>query len=176
MRARGSSSPSNPAERAFSRLGWGFLKREHLQRRHGGNHHTLSMPSENARSSARPTPRSPVALLAYDGSFHTTHRQEGEIMKPISIGSLQEALSEQSANTAGILKTVAGLQSLVMAQQAALYSLIATHPNPRGLFDEFASYLDRAAPEDGEELDDQIREALQRLQEKIRQAASRSPT
>lgn len=97
-------------------------------------------------------------------------------MKPISIGSLQEALSEQSANTAGILKTVAGLQSLVMAQQAALYSLIATHPNPQGLFDEFASYLDRAAPEDGEELDDQIREALQRLQEKIRQAASRRPT
>ena len=97
-------------------------------------------------------------------------------MKPISIGSLQEALNEQSANTAGILKTVAGLQSLVMAQQAALYSLIATHPNPRGLFDEFASYLDRAAPEDGEELDDQVREALQRLQERIRQAASRRPT
>ena len=26
-------------------------------------------------------PAGPVALLAYDGSFHTTHRQEGETMK-----------------------------------------------------------------------------------------------
>lgn len=94
-------------------------------------------------------------------------------MDPIRIDSLHTVLSTQSANTKKILNSLATLEWIVLAQQAALYSLIATHPNPLALFEEFASYVDRAAPADGEEPNDQMREEMQKMQERIRQAASR---
>lgn len=89
------------------------------------------------------------------------------------IKELTAALAGQSSSMDAMLNTVTRLQASMLAQQAALYALIATHPNPRAMFDEFATYIDRSAPEAGEAPDHQLREAMQRLQEKIRQAASR---
>ena len=91
------------------------------------------------------------------------------------LNELSAALEQQASNAGGLTASMEQLQSMVLAQQAAMYALIATHPNPRALFDEFATYLDRAAPADGEEPDHPLRAEMQRVQEKIRQAANRHP-
>lgn len=83
--------------------------------------------------------------------------------------SLQERLE-------GLEAAVVEIHPRIAAQQAALYALIATHPDPKSLFDQFASMIDLSAPDLGEQPIPQLREEMQRLQEKIRQAASRRPT
>lgn len=83
--------------------------------------------------------------------------------------SLQERLE-------GLEDAVVQMLPRISAQQAALYALIATHPNPKSLFEQFAAMIDSSAPDLGEQPIPQLREEMQRLQEKIRQAASRRPT
>lgn len=90
-----------------------------------------------------------------------------------AIREIAEALKEQQASINANSFTCRMLHAQVIAHQAAIEALIASHPNPRAAFDSFTDHMDAVETEEYHpEFVLLLRAEMQSLQKLLARAAS----